>query len=225
MATQEMAKVDLANDAEIYYDWLRGEVERRWKAKADLGSRVHDHVYELSMGNDVDAQEDEIGYLDSWALYVEENGVEFVPEATERVVVHPHPLDDDSLEYGGRDDLFSIHHAGKFQGATVSDYKTGGCYPTQVTLQLAAYGHGLGFAVYDNDGKMLDTYDPLPQWTRAFGVYLRPDGTYKLWEAPVTDATFSAFLDLRRVVNFRKSMESFEKEAEAEWKANQAKQG
>lgn len=212
-------KVDLRDDAEVYYDWLRSEVERRWKAKADLGSRVHEHAYHLSMGRDVDALDDEVPYLTAWGRYVEENGVEFIDNALERVVVNPYPLGDDSLEYGGRDDLFAIHHKGDLQGVILGDIKSGGKYPTQVTLQLAGYGNGLGFATYGDDGKMLDRYDPIPRWDRAVAIYLHGDGTYDAWEAPVTDAAFAAFLDLRRVLNFRKGMEKYEKEAEAEWKA------
>ena len=213
------AKVDLKDDEQVYFDWLRMEVDRRWKAKADLGSRVHGHVYDLSMGRDIEALDDELQFIHAWEWYVEENEVEFIPSATERVVVHPNPLGDDTLEFGGRDDLFAIHHAGKHQGLVVNDYKTGGKYPTQVTLQLAGYGNGLGFATYDEEGKVTDQYDPLPDWKLAISTYLHDDGTYEAWRAPVTPATFIAFLDLRRVLKFQDTMTPYEKEAEAEWKA------
>ena len=216
-------KVDVQNDDAVYFDWLRMEVERRWKMKANLGSRVHEHVYTLSVGEDIDALPDELPYVEAWGRYVKENGVEFIPEATEHVVVHPHPRHDDSLEYGGRDDLFAIHHKGDYPGINLGDYKTGGFYPTQVTLQLAGYGWGLGFARYDDDGMITDQYDPIPQWTRALGIYLHDDGAYELHELPSDDDAWSAFLDLRRVVNFREQMKPYEKEAEAAWKASRQK--
>ncbi len=212
-------KVNLRDDVEVYYDWLRGEAERRWKAKADLGTRVHGHAYDLSMGRDVNAKDDELPYLAAWGRYVEENQVEFIPTATERVILNPAPLGETDLEYGGRDDLFAIHHAGDFPGLNIEDYKTGGKYPTQVTLQIAAYLNGLGFAVYDDLGNLLDTYEPLPNAKRAVIVYLHPDETYNLWEAPASDSAYHAFLDLRRVLNFGIMMKPYEKEAEAEWKA------
>lgn len=215
-------KVNLSDDDEVYFDWLRMEVTRRWSAKADLGSRVHDHVYELSIGNDVDAQDDEIPYLDAWERYATENDVEFIESAVERVVVHPSPLDDASLEYGGRDDLFCIHHAGDYPGLNCGDYKTGNHYPTKVTLQLCAYMSGLGFAVYDDKGAITNRYDPLPSAERGIAIYLRPDATYEVWPAPIDERTFPAFLDLRANLNFCKSMEPHEKAAEEAWKARKS---
>ena len=106
----------------------------------------------------------------------------------------------------------------------VPTHNTGGKYPTQVTLQLCAYGNGMGFAKYDESGAMLDTYDTLPDWEHAVAIYLKPDGSYEAWKAPVTSATFDAFLDLRRIVNFKKLMEPHEKEAEAAWKAQKNSQ-
>ena len=212
-------KVDLTDDGEVYFDWLRMEAERRWKAKADLGSRVHAHVYDLSMGRDVDALDDELPYIAAWARYVEENAVEFVPECTERVVVHPHPLGEDELEYGGRDDLFAVHHAGPFEGEIIGDYKTGGKYPTQVTLQLAGYRYGYGFATYDERGMLTDHYDELPVVKHALSIYLHDDETYEAWKAPADERAWHTFLELRRVLNFRTIMEPHEKEAEAAWKA------
>ena len=210
-------KVDLSDDAAVYYDWLRSEATRRWGEKADRGSRVHAHVYDLALGQDVEALDDELPYLAAWHRWVEECDVEFIPDACERVVVHPWPNGDDTLEYGGRDDLFCIQHAGPIQGLLLGDVKTGGKYPTQVTLQLAAYMRGLGFAKYDDSGQLLPDYDTMPAAERAVAIYLREDESYECWEAPV-DGAFEAFLDLRRVVNFRKTMEPHEKKAEAEWK-------
>ncbi len=215
--------VDLTDDDAVYFDWLRMEVERRWKAKADLGSRVHGHVYTLSTGEDIDALDDELPFVDAWGKYVEENGVEFIQDATERVIVHPAPEDNESLEYGGRDDLFAVHHAGECQGLILGDFKTGGFYPTQLTLQLSGYGFGKGFATYDKDGNLLDDYDPIPAWTRGIGIYLHDDGTYELHEMPSDEDAWSVFLRLRSVLNFKAKMQPYEKEAEALWKQSKAK--
>lgn len=214
--------VDLSDDHAVLYDWLRGEVERRWKAKADLGSRVHDHAYQWTLGNAVDALPDEKTRLDALELFYEECDPEFIPGAIERVVVHPYPDNVRSWEYGGRDDGFAILHRvperfaarGITTGPKVTDYKTGGCYLEQLAMQLAAYANGLGFTVYDAKG-MLTDLDPIPKVNQGVGIYLHEDGTYDLALVPIDRRVFAAFLDLRRVVNYRQSIAQLEKEESA----------
>lgn len=215
------AKIDLLDDQAVYFDWLRGEVTRRWNAKRDTGSVVHDAIYPLSRGIATDIPHYANPYLDAWERYVEENGVEFVPEWTERVVLHPDPLGRPELEYGGRDDLFAIHHKGPLAGMICGDYKTGGKYPSQVTLQLAAYRFGRGFALYDDAGTLTD-YERVPEVDHAVGIYLHDDGTYDAWEAPADAEAWETFLLLREVHNFADRMKPHEKAAEKAWKEKQS---
>jgi hypothetical protein len=160
-----------------YCRWLGGEFDRRWKAKANLGTRVHDQALAWSQGKEITALPDEEPYLDALAAFISEQVTEFV--ACERIVGHP------EFGYGGRGDAWGVLVG---RGVTCWDYKTGERKYNVLkdALQLTGLTTALGFTVYDHAGA-LEYYEPTPAVDSLVNVYLHNDGTYALYDTPAND--------------------------------------
>lgn len=184
---------------------LRRHFQGVWDAKRDRGTVVHDLALAWANGQEVDVPEDCDPYMDALERFWDENQPEWV--TCERAVVH----DVEGLEYGGRFDWIARMGAGEMAGAVVlGDYKTGGRYPIEVTLQLAGYRYATGLAVVDAEG-LLTGVEPLPEIDACCSLYLHDDGTYELLELPVDEGTHEVFLQLRRVWAWNKAMAAWEK--------------
>lgn len=210
-----------ASDDEILVHYLRGEFQRRWDDKADLGTRVHDIGEKLSTGHDADVLPSDSGYVDAWFRFFEECRPTFIE--VERIVLHPCPEGRDDLEYGGRTDDFLIlgEIPERFLEVVTfhpdeilcGDYKTGGHYVGPCATQAAGYTRAEGMATYQPNGA-LGPLEPLPDVKGAVTVNLHGDGTYHLFDAfkdiPRPDA-WRLFMLGREALNHLRIIEKLEK--------------
>lgn len=179
-----------ASDDEILVHYLRGEFQRQWDVKADLGTRVHDIGEKLSTGRDADVLPSDSGYVDAWFRFFEECRPTFIE--VERVVLSPCPMARDDLEYGGRTDNFLTLGAiperflevVTFRADEIlcGDYKTGGHYVGPCATQASGYTNAAGMATYLPNGD-LGQLEPLPDCKGAVTINLHGDGTYHLFDA------------------------------------------
>ena len=159
-----------------------GNHNKEWKEKADRGTRIHNHCERWLRGDPVEALPDEKRYLDALQDFFHERDPE--PISVEQVVLS-------DLGYGGRFDFIAL-----FDGQhTLVDVKTGRPYPLEHTLQLSAYSHADGIAVYNESGS-LDSLDALPLIERAGCLYLNDQGEYTFTEYPANELAFAVFQGL-----------------------------
>jgi hypothetical protein len=149
-----------------------------WDEKADRGTRIHAHCQAWLEGQSVDAKDDEQPYLDALQLFFDQRRPS--PIEVERIVLS-------SLGYGGRFD-FICELAGE---VWIVDLKTGKPYALEHAMQLSAYAHADGMAVYSEG--TLERLEPLPTVTRGACLYVHDDGTYDLIEYPIKYRTFKCF--------------------------------
>ena len=179
-----------------------------WNAKGDRGTRVHGHCEKWLVGEDVDAEDDELGYLDAMEKFFGDHEPNMI--CKEEIVVS-------SRGYGGRFDMIVKPAQGKYEGETcLIDLKTGKQYPTEHTLQLAAYRYADGMAQFDDEGHLSHLL-PLPQIERTLALYVADDGSYQLKEYPADPDAFAQFCHLLDARNWATSdtMKQLEKEARA----------
>lgn len=209
-STDEKVSALSATDEEVWVDYLRTRFDVIWRAKADKGSRVHDHALAWASGDEIDALPDEQGYLDALERFFEDYSPEFV--AAEAIVLSPSPCDRPELEYGGRLDFVAYLSGPKFEGLYLGDYKTGGRYRVPVALQAAGLLAAEGYALYSPMGAVLDKLRPL-EAKQAVTVYLRDDGTYELhdpFEGTTRSEATQAFYDLRSAMNWTRKMDKID---------------
>ncbi|MHB2029849.1 MAG: hypothetical protein ACYCPT_13705 [Acidimicrobiales bacterium] len=197
-------------DNEVFAHWARGDFQRQWNAKAELGQRVHTVAEKWSRGEDVDVQPDEVGYVDALEAFHRDYKPKF--KLVECIVVNP------ELEYGGRFDAISELDGPLIQGNAFLDYKTGRDYVDSLAKQFIGYMDAL-LASYDDAGRLLDP-KPLPEVTTSVGVYLHDDGTYHLSQP------FEKITQEQARRGFRACLELFkaEREIEAALKASASKE-
>ncbi len=210
----DAAKVSAAKatDDEVWCEFLRTRFDVIWRAKADKGSRVHEHALAWARGDDVDALEDEQPYLDALERFFEDYAPDFL--AAESIVLSPNPRGDARLEYGGRLDFIAKVDGPHYRGVFLGDYKTGGQYTEPVALQAAGLMAAEGFALYSPMGAVLDNLPPLPELDGALTVYLREDGTYETsnpFRYTSQQDAEDAFFHLRAALNWRRAIESAER--------------
>lgn len=153
-----------------------------WAAKATRGTRVHGNCEAWLRGEDAEVLDSDQPYLDALAKFFIDKDP--MPIEIERVVLS-------DRGFGGRFDFIA-----RFDGLnTLVDVKTGRKYPLEHCLQLAAYSHADGMAVWGPDGN-LDRLQPLPPIDRAGDLYLSDDGTFEFVEYPINDLAFAVFTDL-----------------------------
>lgn len=155
---------------------------QEWKAKADLGSRVHGHCEAWLRGEDAEVLPEEHGYIDALEKFFVDRTPQ--PVEIERVVLN-------DMGYGGRFDF--IAKIGR--QLWLIDLKTGRKYALEHTCQLSAYRFADGMAIYDDAGA-LAAIEPMPPVQHAGCLYLSGDGTYELVEYPADELAFDVFCDL-----------------------------
>lgn len=161
---------------------LGPDFKKEWDAKAERGSRLHAHFERWLSGKDVDALDDELGYLDALEAFFKDYQPTTI--AVERVVLS-------SAGYGGRFDTIV-----EIDGVPwIVDLKNGKQHRIEHTMQLAAYRYADGMAVYDDMGAFSHV-EPLPLIDRAACLYLSDDGSYVFREYPADRDAFGAFLNL-----------------------------
>ena len=204
-AMGEKVKAKEATLLDKFLHACRAEHKRRWDAKADLGSRVHDHALDWALGKEIEILEDEV----AWMQCVEKFFVMYQPKFlyVEEVVVNPSPMGDDSLEYGGRFDAIV-----EIDGKTyLIDYKTGSPgYPVDKALQGAAYAH-CEIAQYNESGDLVGTL-PLPPLDGLRTVYFNGTGDDPIVEDPLANTTleeaYDCFINLKKARQWVKKVES-----------------
>lgn len=202
-----------ASDDEIFIDYCRGEFDRQWKAKAAKGQRIHDHALAWAQGNPVKELPDEKPYLDALEKWM----IDYQPKDiyNEVILLHPNPLGEDELEFGGRPDKIAEFYKRGWTGVNIVDFKTGQeGYNEEKALQFAGYNGAKGMATYNKDGSLGELI-PVPKAKHAMTVYLREDGEYKV-ENPLLGKTnnwwFRYFIDLRRAYNGHQEIVAIENE-------------
>ena len=175
-----------------------GDYRAEWNAKRDLGTRVHRYAEAFLRGKSAEVVAGDEKHCDALERFFEERKP--TPIEIESIVLSHHG-------YGGR--LDAICEMDDDEGERVialPDWKSGGFYPTALTLQLAAYRFADGIAVYHPNGK-LDTVRPLPEIEATCGVYLQADGTYKVRWVEAGKAAFAHFVNLLLAYKWAKEVE------------------
>ena len=162
-----------------------GHFRDEWDAKRDKGSTIHGYMEKWLNGEPVQATGDENDYLDHLARWIEDYEVE--PISQDCVVLS-------NKGYGGRFDLLATITVNGERKVALIDLKTGSPYSTQLTLQLNAYAHADGIAVYGEDGE-LKALQPLPEIDMLAGLYVTAD-SYNFVEVPFGFDELDTFLAL-----------------------------
>lgn len=189
----------LPEDAAI--DRLRKHHRGIWDAKARRGTDIHRLAEQWAAGRAIDVPVDFVPYIDALERFYADHEPAWVQ--TERTVV----FRDDDLGFAGTCDGVADLADGR---RALIDFKTGGRYPAEVVLQLAAYRFAPDLAVFDAEGRLAAVEDNLPV-DLAAALYLHGDGTYELLELPADERAYRRFLDLRAAWGFYREMERWAK--------------
>lgn len=180
------------------YDWMdRDQLvamlkQVPWSRRdtaAVKGTDVHALAERLTNGEEVEVPDHLAGYVESCVRFLDEWRVR--PILTEAVIASRR------WNYCGTLDLVGELRDGQ---RGIFDWKTGasGIFP-EAALQLSAYAHAEVYL----DGTEEKPVSPLGI-ERGFGVHIRPDG-YDVFELPVDEKTFNAFLHVVTVARWAKA--------------------
>lgn len=223
-------------DRDVAVEVMRKEFRRLWDIKADTGSIVHEIALAWARGEDADLEQlmavDEKGRERDWSaeeraeVLRRVNGCVDALELfylverpqwryVEQPIVNPGyrwKLDqpyklDPKTAYGG---CFDGDGELRESGDVQLDFKTGERYPTQVTLQMAGYGHAPLLAHYDDEGHLVEV-TPYEAPAKKASVWLHDDGTYELLEVPADRSAYVRFIELRRQHAWLAEMRQWEK--------------
>jgi hypothetical protein len=161
-----------------------------WRDRANDGSRRHGLMETWLEGVPIiDADRHDEPFLDALAAFIIECGVEMV--AQECILLS------DTHGYGGRCDLICwlTHPDTGERLLWLIDLKTGKPQLVEHALQLCAYRHADGIAVYEDDGTLAPGFAPLPDIQRTGALYVNIDGA-TLVETPCDQDVFDTFLAL-----------------------------
>lgn len=216
---------------------LRKHFRFLWDVKADTGTIVHEIALAWSYGLEVDLNDlldtdtktkkprgwsedvrrEVIRRVDGCLLALDAFYRKHHPEwiQVEQTVVHlGEGIDDPDAE-----PCPSTCYAGTFDARAslrgVSsdirlDWKTGGRYPTETTIQMAGYDFAKWLGRYEPDGT-LKALEPHTRAEKSAVVYLNDTGDFELLELPVDSAAFETFMGLRRAKRFVADMAKWEK--------------
>lgn len=155
---------------------------KEWDEARDRGTRLHTACEAWLRNEDAEVLPEDEAHLDGLEHFFDDSKAE--PVAIERVVLSEYG-------FGGRFDFVA-----RFDGIdTLVDVKSGRRHPLEHCLQLAAYRHADGMAVYTDEGK-LARLEPLPRIERAGCLYLDPtlERGYEFVELPADIDAFDLFL-------------------------------
>lgn len=167
-------------DNEVYAHWCRAQFDVQWRAKANLGTQIHDIAERLTKGQGAGASDEQMGYVNAWFRFYEDHQPIF--HYTESIV-GGYTMGADSPEvyfafmYGGRFDMI-CELRGRDQGLFLCDYKTGSEWTDTLALQMSGYMHAQ-LIEFDERGSIRGLED-LPDLNGARGIYLHADGTYAI---------------------------------------------
>lgn len=185
--------------------FLRSEHDRRWKAKAALGSHVHHLIADLAGGAEITSDEKIDPYLDAWDAFVLDCQPEWLQlEATVLFDTNP------DIKYRGTLDLIGNLTVNGERSTWLIDWKTGRFVPVSQTLQLAALRHANYLTEWQ--GKTETVIGPVPKVDHCGVVMLGEDGCYELRELPADREAWTAFINLRRAWDRQNRIERWAKD-------------
>ncbi len=155
-----------------------------WTDKGARGTEIHNIAQRWTLGETVDVPADYEPYVDALEAFWVDHRPKWLH--VERTVL------DRTHGYGGTFDAIADLN-GPVKGTLLVDFKTGGRYPAETILQLAAYRYAECMAVYDDKGVLVDT-EPMPEVDGCAVLYLCDDGTYELLELPADEEAHTSFL-------------------------------
>jgi hypothetical protein len=178
---------------------VRGEFDRRWKAKAALGSHVHHLVADMAAGVEITADDTVAPYLDAFDKFVIWHWPTWVQlERTIRC--------NGLLGYRGQFDAIADLTLGGVREPWLLDFKTGGFHAFSQTLQLSGYRYADDITKWvDGDEQQDRKMMPVKH---CGVVLLQPDGEFRLVELPAGPKAYSAFMKLRAVYDYKKEIDA-----------------
>ena len=183
-------------DEAVFLHYARGEFDRVWRAKADLGTRIHAHAEAWARGESAAQQPDEMPYLDALAEFYDAYAPRF--EMVECLVLNVEHA------YGGRFDAIMEINARPYDLServlVLGDWKTGSPWPLDVALQTVAYTHG-ELGLYGTTGALAG-FQSLPPLDGCRVVYLQASGDVRVvdpFEKVAEGEAWEAFIAARRL--------------------------
>ena len=184
--------------------FIRSEFDRKWKAKMALGGHIHHLALSWAKGEDADIDATTEPYMDALQSFYEQEEPEFL--YLERTVRSD--AGGANAMYRGQFDFIAktnpLGHTGLW------DIKTGGFYPVEQTLQLAAYRHANWLTIWDGRQEIKDK--PMPYVDHAGVLMLRDDGSYELIELPADLRAYHRFTGLLLSWQWAKDIEKWNKQ-------------
>ena len=178
---------------------VRGEFDRKWKAKAALGSHVHHLVADMAAGVEITADDTVAPYLDAFDKFVIAHWPTWVMlERTVRC--------NGLLGYRGQFDAIADLTVEGVREPWLIDFKTGGFHAFSQTLQLSGYRYADDITKWvDGDERQDRKMMPVKH---CGVVLLQPDGEFRLVELPAGPKAYSAFMKLRAVYDYKKEIDA-----------------
>lgn len=176
---------------------VRAEFDRRWKAKAALGTHVHHLIGDMAADREIEANDEVAPYLDAWDKFVVEHWPGWVMlERTLRC--------NGLLPYRGTFDAIVDLTVNGVREPWLIDWKTGRFHPFSQTLQLAGYRYADDITNWVDGEEQFDRKMPPVKHTGV--VLLGSDGEFNLVELPAGPEAHSAFMKLRALYDYRKKI-------------------
>lgn len=188
----DVIKTLAESDREGAINLVKGATDRHSKTAANKGTDVHAHAEQLmrdkiaGVKSTFRASKEELRYLRNLARFILEFEVEPVMVET-TVWSQEH-------EYAGTFDL--LCRLKGYDGLQIVDYKSGqsGVYPDAGIQQT---GYRWADSYVDEEGN----FQPMPEVTGAFGMWLRPDG-WALYPLRTDEVMWDTFIHLREAYKY-----------------------
>ena len=170
------------SDDEVLIHWARRRHADEWRAKRELGERVHEIAAEWAAGRSADVGPDEEGYIDAlekfWRVYMPET------DRAEFVIVNPFQF------YGGRPDWYGticFDPIDNVRTHVLLDFKTGKVRRWELALQCAAYLHGDGTYEVVDPFQFIPLKSAFDQFCNALDLYIARRDHEQAEKAPRED--------------------------------------
>lgn len=189
--------------------YLRSEFDRRWNAKAALGTHIHHLLLSWSEGVEIDVDDASEPYIDAAEKFLLDAEPAWVE--VERTVLYDSPR---SHGYRGQLDWIAEINCPVCPPGSrckwLGDWKSGGFYPKSQTLQLSAYRCAQHLTDWQGRDEIKE--GPVPAVAHAGVCLLGDDGNYQLIELPANGDAHAVFLRLRDAWGWHKQMTKWERE-------------